>query len=150
LNLAPVKKLIVANVLLPVNSNETLLQELSISLLKNARQIVFESSKILLSTVALESRFNLLSKRSELLFHKTASYENPWTSLVHCTSSLAAHREKGRVSWMLFHVRSRLSCGQNSKGCFTNEYTTSSTSTFRHTTPTLRTLENLLRSLCGL
>jgi hypothetical protein len=42
---------------------------LSISLLKDTRQIVlescFESSKILLSTVALESRFNLLSKRSE-------------------------------------------------------------------------------------
>jgi hypothetical protein len=36
-------KLIVANVLLPVNSNETLLQELSISLLKNTRKIVFES-----------------------------------------------------------------------------------------------------------
>jgi hypothetical protein len=50
---------------LPVNSNETLLQELSISLLKNTRQIVvescFESNNILLSTVALESRFNLLS-----------------------------------------------------------------------------------------
>jgi hypothetical protein len=37
---------------------------LSISLLKNTRQIVlescFESNKILLSTVAFESRFNLL------------------------------------------------------------------------------------------
>jgi hypothetical protein len=46
LKLAPLKlfrkKLIVADVLLPVISNETLLQELSISLLKNKRQIVFE------------------------------------------------------------------------------------------------------------
>jgi hypothetical protein len=51
-----------AYVLLPVNSNKTLL-ELSIALLKNTRQIVFEgcfeSSN---TTVALESRFNLLSK----------------------------------------------------------------------------------------
>jgi hypothetical protein len=73
LKLGPLKEK--AYLLLPVNSNETLLQELSISLLKNARQIgfegCFESSKILLSTVALESRFNLLSKRSELLSHKT-------------------------------------------------------------------------------
>jgi hypothetical protein len=64
-------------VLLPVNLNETLLQELSISLLKNTRQIVFEScfesSKILLSMVALESRFNILSKRSELLYLKLES-----------------------------------------------------------------------------
>jgi hypothetical protein len=63
LKLAPLELFggIVANVLLPVNSNETLLQELSISLLKITRQIVFEScfesNKILLSTVALESRF---------------------------------------------------------------------------------------------
>jgi hypothetical protein len=74
------KKLIVANVLLPVNSNETLLHVLSISLLKNTRQIVFEScfesSKILLSTVALESRFKLLSKRSELLSHKAVSFHH--------------------------------------------------------------------------
>jgi hypothetical protein len=64
------------------DSNETL-QELSIFLLKNSRQIefesCFESSKILLSTVALEieSRFNLLSKHSELLSHKAVSYRNP-------------------------------------------------------------------------
>jgi hypothetical protein len=56
-------------VLLPVNSNETLLEEFSISLLKNTRQIVlescFESNKILLSTVALESR---LSQSLSFLF----------------------------------------------------------------------------------
>jgi hypothetical protein len=54
-----------ANQLLPVNSNETLLQELSISLLKNTRQIVFESSKILLSTVALESSLGVVGRISD-------------------------------------------------------------------------------------
>jgi hypothetical protein len=51
--------------LLPVNSNESLLQELSIALLKNTRQILFEgcfeSSKFLLTTVVLESSFNFQS-----------------------------------------------------------------------------------------
>jgi hypothetical protein len=53
------RKSLSANVLLIVNSNEILLQELSIALLKNTRQIVFEgsfeSSMFLLTAVALES-----------------------------------------------------------------------------------------------
>jgi hypothetical protein len=56
------EKLIAANVVAcELKSNETLLQELSIYLLKNTRQMVhvfegcFESSKFLLTTVALEN-----------------------------------------------------------------------------------------------